>query len=330
MTDLPTDYSLLSPDFMLDAIESIGIRVDSGLLELNSYENRVFQFLDEDRQRFVVKFYRPARWSDEQIQEEHDFSLQLKLAEIDVVAPLQFDGRSLFIYQGYRLAIFPSVGGRPIEVDNLDALESVGRNLGRVHQLASQQSFVHRPTLSIAEFVQAPKLILQQHNFVPAHLETSFFNVYDALAKEISLQYKPDDKQLIRLHGDLHAGNILWRDNKVTLLDFDDCRQGPAVQDLWMMLHGERHEQLLQLEVMLEGYEEFCSFDAKQLRLIEPLRGMRMMNYMGWIAKRWHDPAFNRHFSWFTDEQFWQQQVGFLQEQIDNMQKPPLSLIPNY
>lgn len=330
MTELPVDYSLLSPDFMLDAIESIGIRVDSGLLELNSYENRVFQFLDEDRQRFVVKFYRPVRWSDEQIQEEHDFSLQLKAAEIDVVAPLQFDGRSLFIYQGYRLAIFPSVGGRPIEVDNLDALEAVGRNLGRVHQLASQQPFAHRPTLSIAEFVQAPKLILQQNNFVPAHLETSFFNVYDALAKEISLQYKPDDKQLIRLHGDLHAGNILWRDDKVSLLDFDDCRQGPAVQDLWMMLHGESYEQRLQLEVLLEGYEEFCTFDTKQLKLIEPLRAMRMMNYMGWIAKRWHDPAFSRHFSWFTDEQFWQQQVGFLQEQIDNMQKPPLSLIPNY
>jgi len=329
MTDLPVDYSLLSPDFMLDAIESIGIRVDSGLLELNSYENRVFQFLDEDRQRFVVKFYRPVRWSDEQIQEEHDFTLQLQSADIDVVAPLQFDGYSLFIYLGYRFAIFPSAGGRSIEVDNLDALESVGRNLGRMHQLASKKSFLYRPTLSIAEFVQTPKLILQQNNFVPKHLETPFFNVYDVLAKEITLQYKPDDKQLIRLHGDLHAGNILWRD-KVTLLDFDDCRQGPAVQDIWMMLHGERHEQLLQLEVMLEGYEEFCSFDPKQLKLIEPLRAMRMMNYMGWIAKRWNDPAFSRHFSWFTDELYWQQQVIFLNEQIDNMQKSPLSLIPNY
>ena len=329
MTDQPVDYSLLSPDFMLDAIESIGIHVDSGLLELNSYENRVFQFLDENRQRFVVKFYRPARWSDEQIQEEHDFSLQLKSADIDVVAPLQFDGCSLFIYQGYRFAIFPSAGGRPIEVDNLDALESVGRNLGRVHQLASQQSFLHRPTVSVVEFVQTPKQILQQNNFVPVHLETSFFDVYDLLSKEIALQYKPDDKQLIRLHGDLHAGNILWRD-KVTLLDFDDCRQGPAVQDVWMMLHGERHEQLLQLEVMLEGYEEFCSFDTKQLTLIEPLRAMRMMHYMGWIAKRWQDPAFSRHFAWFTDEQYWQQQVTVLQEQIDNMQKSPLSLIPNY
>ncbi|MDX2320933.1 MAG: serine/threonine protein kinase [Moritella sp.] len=329
MTDQPVDYRLLSPDFMLDAIESIGIRVDSGLLELNSYENRVFQFLDEDRQRFVVKFYRPVRWSDAQIQEEHDFSLQLKSAEIDVVAPLQFDGCSLFTYQGFRFAIFPSAGGRPIEVDNLDALESVGRTLGRVHQLANQQSFVHRPTLSIAEFVDTPKLILQQNDFIPTHLENSFFNVYDVLAKEIALQYKPDNKQLIRLHGDLHAGNILWRD-KVTLLDFDDCRQGPAVQDLWMMLHGEHHEQLLQLEVMLEGYEEFCSFDTKQLTLIEPLRAMRMMNYMGWIAKRWQDPAFSRHFAWFTDEQYWQQQITFLHEQIDNMQKSPLSLIPNY
>lgn len=329
MLEQPADYSLLSPDFMLDAIESIGIRVDSGLLELNSYENRVFQFQDEERQRLVVKFYRPQRWSDEQIQEEHDFSLELKLAEIEVVAPLQFDGCSLFVYQGYRFAIFPSAGGRPIEVDNLDALESVGRNLGRVHQLASQRPFLYRPTLSIAEFVQTPKQILQQSHFVPKQLQVTFFDAFELLEKQIELQYQPDDKQLIRLHGDLHAGNILWRD-KVTLLDFDDCRQGPAVQDLWMMLHGERHEQLLQLEVMLEGYEEFCCFDAKQLKLIEPLRAMRMMNYMGWIAKRWHDPAFSRHFSWFTDEQYWQQQVTFLHEQVENMQKSPLSLIPDY
>ncbi|MFT5879684.1 MAG: Ser/Thr protein kinase RdoA (MazF antagonist) [Moritella sp.] len=329
MTYQPLDYSLLSPDLMLDAIESVGIRVDSGLLELNSYENRVFQFQDEGRQRWVIKFYRPGRWTDAQIQEEHDFSLLLLDEDIDVVAPLRFDGCSLLYYQGYRFAIFPSVGGRPLEVDNLTALESVGCTLGRVHQIAGRQAFQHRPRLSIAEFVQAPKQILQQSQFVPRRLETSFYAAYELLESSIKAQYDDQNHTSIRLHGDLHAGNILWRD-KVTLLDFDDCRQGPAVQDLWMMLHGDRNEQLMQLETMLEGYEEFCTFDPRQLALIEPLRAIRMTNYMGWIAKRWNDPAFRRHFAWFTDESYWQQQVVALQEQVDNMQKRPLSLIPNY
>ena len=329
MTEQALDYRDLSPELMLDAIESVGIRVDSGLLELNSYENRVFQFQDEDRQRMVVKFYRPGRWQDVQILEEHDFTLQLRDADIDVVAPLQFSGESLCHFRGHRFAIFPSVGGRPIEVDDLSALERLGRTLGRVHQIAAKQAFQHRPMLSTRDFVDAPRQILQASQFVPYHLEDAFYNAYDQLALCIQDQYQPTAANLIRLHGDLHAGNILCRDN-IMLLDFDDCRQGPAIQDLWMMLHGERHEQALQLEVMLENYEEFYSFDTRQLALIEPLRGMRMMNYMGWIAKRWDDPAFQRHFGWFTDTQYWQQQIIALQEQVDNIQRPPLSLVPNY
>lgn len=328
MLNMPTDYSLLSPDLMLDAIESVGIRVDSGLLELNSYENRVFQFLDEARSRFVVKFYRPGRWSDAQIQEEHDFAQQLIEHDIETVAPLRFDGESLLSYQGYRFAIFPSVGGRAFEVDNLDALEQVGRTLGRLHQVGSARSFVSRPTLSIEEFVEQPKAILQQSLFVPGHLETPFYAAYDRVEQSIKSLYKPDGNT-IRLHGDLHAGNILWRDS-VILVDFDDCRQGPAVQDLWMMLSGDRNEQLLQLETLLEGYQEFMSFDPAQLALIEALRAMRMTNYMGWIAKRWNDPAFTRHFAWFTDDSYWQQQITALNEQVENMQQSPLSLIPNY
>ncbi len=328
MLKIPTDYSLLSPDFMLDAIESVGIRVDSGLLELNSYENRVFQFLDEARTRFVVKFYRPARWSDAQIQEEHDFAQQLIEHDIETVAPLRFNGESLLNYQGYRFAIFPSVGGRAFEVDNLDALEQVGRTLGRLHQIGSARPFVSRPVLSIAEFVEQPKAILQQSQFVPGHLETSFYAAYDRVEQSIKSLYKPDENT-IRLHGDLHAGNILWRDS-VFLVDFDDCRQGPAVQDLWMMLSGDRNEQLLQLDTLLEGYQEFMSFDPAQLALIEALRAMRMTNYMGWIAKRWNDPAFTRHFAWFTDDSYWQQQITALNEQVENMQQSPLSLIPNY
>lgn len=328
MLKMPTDYSLLSPDFMLDAIESVGIRVDSGLLELNSYENRVFQFLDEARSRFVVKFYRPLRWSDAQIQEELDFAQQLIDHDIETIAPLTFDGESLLTYQGYRFAIFPSVGGRAFEVDNLDALEQVGRTLGRLHQIGSARPFVSRPTLSIEEFVEQPKNILQGSQFVPMHLETSFYTAYEQVEQSIKSLYKPGGNT-IRLHGDLHAGNILWRDS-VILVDFDDCRQGPAVQDLWMMLSGDRNEQLLQLETLLEGYQEFMSFDPAQLALIEALRAMRMTNYMGWIAKRWDDPAFTRHFAWFTDDSYWQQQITALNEQVDNMQQSPLSLIPNY
>ena len=322
------DYSLLSPELMLDAIESVGIRVDSGLLELNSYENRVFQFHDEDKRRYVVKFYRPLRWSDAQIQEEHDFSLELVAAEIDVVAPLVLQGESLFHHQGYRFAIFPSVGGRPIEVDNFDALESVGHTLGRMHQVASQRDFLQRPQLSIAEFVEQPKLILQQSLFVPGHLENTFFTVFNQLEQSVKKHYEGNHK-LMRLHGDLHAGNILWRD-KSTLVDFDDCRQGPAIQDLWMMLHGQRHEQMQQLEVIVEAYEEFHQFDSKQLALIEPLRAMRMMNYMGWIARRWQDPAFKRHFAWFTEDSYWQQQITAMTEQIECMEQAPLSLVPLY
>lgn len=322
------DYSLLSPDLMLDAIESVGLRVDSGLLELNSYENRVFQLQDEEKRRYVVKFYRPQRWTDEQIQEEHDFSLELVDAEIDIVAPMVFEGESLFHHQGYRFAIFPSVGGRPVEVDNFDALESVGHTLGRVHQVAAQRDFIHRPKISIAEFVEQPKQIIQQGIFVPRHLENSFFDAYSQLEQSVKKHYE-GNHSLIRLHGDLHAGNILWRD-KSTLVDFDDSRQGPAVQDLWMMLHGERHEQMMQLEVILEAYEEFHQFDTKQLALIEPLRAMRMMNYMGWIARRWQDPAFQRHFAWFTEDRYWQQQITTMTEQVGYMEQTPLSLVPLY
>lgn len=325
MVILPTDYSLLSPDFMLDAIESVGIRIDSGLLELNSYENRVFQFLDEDKKRYVVKFYRPLRWSDEQIQEEHDFLFALQDAEVDVVAPFRFSGQSLLVHQGYRFVLYPSVGGRPLEVDNLDSLASVGSTLGRLHQVAKQQNFKHRPTIATSEYIDLPRQALFDGHFVPVHLENQFYDVYDKLGLVVKKQYE-GNHSLIRLHGDLHAGNIIWRDS-TSFVDFDDCRQGPAVQDLWMMLHGERREQQLQLDTLLEGYEEFTDFDTQELALIEPLRAMRMMHYMGWIARRWDDPAFKRHFAWFEDNSFWQQQVNVLQEQIDNMNNLPLSLM---
>lgn len=318
-------FANLTPDLILDAIESTGIRVDSGLLALNSYENRVYQFKDEDSRRLVVKFYRPARWSEAQIQEEHDFARELQEQEIPVVAPLRFDGKSLHQYQQYRFALFPSVGGRQFEVDNLDQLEWMGRFIGRIHAVAKSRPFAHRPALSSHEFLHESRQTLWDNPLVPEGLQKAFFTVLDQVIAKADAQYRP--QHLIRLHGDCHPGNILWRDGP-SFVDLDDCRMGPAVQDIWMMLSGDRQQRLLQLDTLLLAYEEFCDFDSKQLKLIEPLRAMRMVHYMAWLSRRWQDPAFPLAFPWFGTEKYWEQQILSLKEQLSALQEPPLSLMP--
>lgn len=232
------NFDALTPDFMWYALESIGIRAESGFLALNSYENRVYQFTDEERKRYVVKFYRPERWSNEQIQEEHDFTLELIDNEIPVAPPVHINGHTLHHYQGYGFALFESVGGRQYEVDNLDQLEGVGRFLGRIHKVGSRQAFQHRPTIGLQEYLYQPRKILQNANMIPMHLENSFFNDLDMLIKSIESHWQ-DGFNTIRLHGDCHPGNILWRDGPM-FVDLDDSRNGPAVQDLWMLLNGER------------------------------------------------------------------------------------------
>lgn len=328
MTEQAFNFDALTPDFMWYALESIGIRAESGFLPLNSYENRVYQFSDEDRRRFVVKFYRPGRWSPEQIQEEHDFTQELLEADIPVAPPVRLHGATLHHYQGYLFALFASVGGRQFEVDNLDQLEGVGRFLGRIHKVGSRQPFQHRPTLGLDEYLYQPRALLQQSQFIPPHLQTAFFNDLDLLITELEQHWRPD-AQLIRLHGDCHPGNILWRDGPM-FVDLDDSRNGPAVQDLWMLLSGERGDKLMQLDVILDAYQEFCDFNPAELKLIEPLRGLRMVHYMAWLAKRWQDPAFPIAFPWFDDPKYWESQVLAFKEQIAALGEAPLSLMPHY
>lgn len=320
------DFSELSPDLLLDAIESVGIVVESGLLPLNSYENRVYQFHDQQRQKYVVKFYRPERWSKVQIQEEHDFALELVEHELPIVAPLVINGTSLLEYQGYLFALFPCRGGRIFEVDNLDQLEWMGRFVGRIHAIAAKKPFVARPTFSSQESLIDATNIIQQSGFVPSHLSKAFFTILQQVVSEAKSQYQPQADQIIRLHGDCHAGNILWTDAGPHFVDLDDCRAGPAIQDLWMMLSGDRQQQLLQLDTLLEGYQEFYSFEAKQLALIESLRTMRVVNYIAWLCKRWQDPAFPHNFPWFNTEKYWEQQILMLKEQLSALQQPALSL----
>ncbi|EGR0101561.1 serine/threonine protein kinase [Vibrio vulnificus] len=322
------NFDALTPDFMWYALESIGIRAESGLLPLNSYENRVYQFTDEERRRFVVKFYRPERWTPAQIVEEHQFTQELVENDIPVAAPVNINGATLHHYQGYQFALFNSVGGRQFEVDNLDQLEWVGRFLGRIHQVGAKQRFQHRPSIGLDEYLYQPRALLQQCNMIPMRLENSFFQDLDRLIAAIEAQW-PKDTHAIRLHGDCHPGNILWRDGPM-FVDLDDARNGPAVQDLWMLLNGDHQEKLMQLDILLESYGEFSDFSHQELKLIEPLRGLRMVHYMAWLAKRWQDPAFPLAFPWFNEPKYWEGQVLAFKEQIAALEEPPLSLMPQW
>lgn len=328
MTQATFHFDALTPDLIWYALESIGIRAESGFLPLNSYENRVYQFTDEERRRFVVKFYRPQRWTDEQIQEEHDFALELEQEEIPIVPPLRLNGATLHHYQGYRFVLFTSMGGRQYEVDNEEHLEWVGRFLGRIHKVGASKPFLHRPTLSLDEYLHQPRHTLEYSHCIPTHLQRVFFHDLDILIAEIKQHWVPTQPQ-IRLHGDCHPGNILWRDGPM-FVDLDDARNGPAIQDLWMLLHGDRQDKLIQLDIVLEGYQEFCDFNPQQLKLIEPLRGLRMVHYMAWLAKRWQDPAFPIAFPWFNDAKYWENQILAFKEQIATLQEPPLSLQPQW
>jgi Ser/Thr protein kinase RdoA (MazF antagonist) len=224
--------------------------------------------------------------------------------------------------------LFNSVGGRQFEVDNLDQLEWVGRFLGRIHQVGAKQRFQHRPSIGLDEYLYQPRALLQQCNMIPMHLENSFFQDLDRLIAAIEAQW-PKNTHAIRLHGDCHPGNILWRDGPM-FVDLDDARNGPAVQDLWMLLNGDRQEKLMQLDILLESYGEFSDFSHQELKLIEPLRGLRMVHYMAWLAKRWQDPAFPLAFPWFNEPKYWEGQVLAFKEQIAALEEPPLSLMPQW
>lgn len=318
-------YELLTPDLVLDAVESSGLLTDARVLALNSYENRVYQVGIEGSAPLIVKFYRPERWSDAQIQEEHDFTQALHELDISVVPPLRDpQGASLREYAGFRFALYPRQGGHAPNLDDYDALLSLGRVLGRIHALGQTRPFTHRPTLNVESYARESYEFLLANDFIPASLRESYRTLGADLISQLENTFARVPFTPIRLHGDCHPGNILWRDEAPHFVDFDDARNGPAIQDLWMLLSGERDQQTLQLAEILEGYREFCDFDLAQLPLIEALRSLRLMHYAAWLARRWSDPAFPRHFPWFNTERYWGEHILELREQLAALQEPPL------
>jgi Ser/Thr protein kinase RdoA (MazF antagonist) len=330
--DAQQDFSFagLTPDLIANALAQVGVDPQSGLLALNSYENRVYQFIADDQCRYVAKFYRPARWQREQIIEEHEFCAELAAAEVPAVAPLCLQGQTLHDYQGYRFTVFPSVGGRAVEPGDLNQLERIGRQIGRLHAVAQLKPFQHRPGLNFDGFVTQSIATLKESPLLPDNLQSAFWAIADPLAEKLG-QVDFSNFAQQRLHGDCHLGNMLLRDDQLTFVDFDDARTGPAVQDLWMMLAGDdRSERRLQLDALIDGYEEFCDFDKDETQLIEPLRGFRIIHYMAWLARRWDDAAFRRAFPWFAEQRYWEQQILTLKEQFAILQEDPIDLQPNF
>ncbi len=325
MTDAAHPYSALTPEVALDALDSAGLRADGRLLALNSYENRVYQMGVEDAQPVVVKFYRPGRWSDAAILEEHVFTAELAESEIPVVAPLRLNDATLHAHAGFRFAVYPKQGGRMPEFDRDDTLERMGRFLGRIHAVGATARFAHRPTLDLETFGTASRDFLRAGHWLPRDLVAAWDSVVDhALASVAHCYARAGAVRPLRLHGDCHAGNVLWTEAGPHFVDFDDARMGPAVQDLWMLLSGERDEQQAQLNAILSGYEDFMDFDARELHLVEALRTLRLIHYAAWLARRWDDPAFPAAFPWFNTQQYWQARILELREQIALMDEPPL------
>jgi Ser/Thr protein kinase RdoA (MazF antagonist) len=318
-------YTNLTPDRILDALDSVGLPGDGRLLALNSYENRVYLVNLEDGVSVVAKFYRPLRWTDAQINEEHAFVQELAEREIPAVPPLNHDGQTLHRFEGFRFAVYPRCGGRTPELDDPATLEWMGRFIGRLHAVGAIAPFAQRPRLDIASFGDEPRAFLIAHDFVPPDLLDAYSSVSAmALAGVRHCFDRAGDVGTLRLHGDCHAGNVLWNRDGPHFVDFDDARMGPAVQDLWMLLSGERADMTRQLSDVLAGYEDFHDFDRRELHLIEALRTLRLIHYAAWIARRWDDPAFPAAFPWFNTPRYWQDRILELREQIAAMDEAPL------
>jgi Ser/Thr protein kinase RdoA (MazF antagonist) len=319
-------FSRLDPLMVLDAVESVGLLGDGRLLALNSYENRVYRVGREEGEPVVVKFYRPERWSDAAILEEHAFTQELADAEVPVVPAQVLDGRTLHAFGGFRFAVFPSRGGRAPELSDPSVLEWLGRFIGRIHEVGKLAPFAHRPVLDIATFGDEPRAFLLAHDFVPSDLLDAYQSVSAmAIAGVRHCFERAGNVQTLRLHGDCHASNVLWTGDGPHFVDFDDARTGPAVQDLWMLLSGDRAAMTRQLSDVLTGYEDFAAFDRRELHLDEALRTLRLIHYAAWIARRWNDPAFPAAFPWFNTQRYWQDRILELREQIAAMEEPPLA-----
>ncbi len=319
-------YAELTPDAVLDALESVGLRGDGRMLALNSYENRVYQVSLEDDSYIVAKFYRPERWSDTQILEDHAFSLELFGREIPVVAPLEIKDHTLHQFKEFRFAVFPRRGGRAPELEDEKVLEWIGRFLGRIHAVGATRPFKVRPALTVDTFGTEPRDWLLASGMIPRDLEDAWLSTVDLALQGVKGHFDIRQTPSIRLHGDCHAGNILWTHDGPHFVDLDDARMGPAVQDLWMLLAGDRASAAIQLRALLEGYEQFHGFNREELGLIEPLRTLRLVHYSAWLARRWDDPAFPAAFPWFGTTRYWQDRILELREQTSDMDEAPLSV----
>jgi Ser/Thr protein kinase RdoA (MazF antagonist) len=338
--DAPHPYSSLTPDVVLNALEALGLRCDGRLLALNSYENRVYQVgLEEplagappsSAPAVVAKFYRPARWSDAQILEEHAFASELSGAEIPVVAPLAFAGSTLHEREGFRFAVFPRRGGRAPDLESETTLLWLGRFIGRIHAVGGAHSFVHRPRLDIESFGEEPRAYLLASGFIPPDLAPAWTQVADLALEGVRHAFaRAGDSSIIRVHGDCHPANVLWTPDSGNapggphFVDLDDSRMAPAVQDLWMLVSGDRPSMGRQLGRLLAGYEDFAEFDDRELHLLEALRTLRLIHYSAWLARRWDDPAFPIAFPWFNTARYWQDRILELREQVAALQEPPL------
>ena len=327
-TTTPHPFDALTPDALWAAVESAGYVCDGRMLALNSYENRVYQVGIEDGAPLIAKFYRPERWNRDQILEEHAFALELVAAELSVVAPLvDSHGNTLHRWGDFMFALFPRRGGHAPELDDMDTLQVLGRSLGKLHAVGTSRHFRYRQSLSPEGFGEASRDYLLRHDFIPAELRVAYESLSRNLLDRVQAILAAHPRvRSIRLHGDCHPGNILWRDGIPHFVDLDDCMSGPAVQDLWMLLSGPREQQLLQLSELIEGYDTFHSFHPGELALIEPLRTLRLMHYAAWLARRWDDPAFPRHFPWFNTVRYWSAHILELREQLAALDEPPLVL----
>ena len=329
MTDYNHPYARLTPDLVLAAVESLGFQPDARIFALNSYENRVYQIGLIEGGSIVVKFYRPERWTTDQIYEEHCFAQELSDLEIPVVPPLPLnEGGTLHTYENFQLAAFPLLIGRPPELDNLDNLLVMGRFIGRIHAVGAMKNFKQRAQISVEKFAIDSRRFLLENDFIPMELIPAYESLSQDLINRVQQRFDEHGAlNLLRIHGDCHPGNILWKDNTPNFVDFDDTMMGPAMQDLWMMLAGDRNQRQAQLLELAEGYNEFYDFKANELPLVESLRTLRIMNYSAWLARRWEDPAFPQSFPWFNTQRYWSEHILELREQLAALDEPSLELI---
>jgi Ser/Thr protein kinase RdoA (MazF antagonist) len=322
-------FAALQPEHILEVLEALSFRCDGRFLALNSYENRVYQVGIEEQRPVVAKFYRPGRWSDAAIIEEHEFNYELAAAEIPVVAPLNIDGATLHRTGPYRVAVYPCHGGRAPDLDNLDLLEQLGRLVARIHLVGETRTFTERPTVEIESYGSASCDFLLDNDFIPHELCPAYESTAELVLDQVESCYsRAGAVPYIRIHADFHPGNVLVQGERLHIVDLDDTRHGPAVQDLWMFLSGDKEEQSPQLSALLSGYTEFRPFNSRELNLIEALRSLRIMHYAAWVARRWDDPAFKIAFPWFDSHKYWEEHVLSLREQIALMQEPPIEWHP--